>query len=72
MKFIDNAKDWWKFWSMRLLAIWTAAIMTWPLLTEQNRIDILGLIGISGEQMAGIAALAMFVSVASARVVKQP
>jgi hypothetical protein len=72
MKFIDDAKDWWRFWSMRLLAIWTAAITTWPLLPEQQQLNILGLLGVTPEQLMGVAALSMFVSVASARVVKQP
>ena len=71
MKLIDNAKDWWKFWSMRLLALWSAAIGAWPMLTEEQRASILGLIGVTPEQMAGIAAIAMFVSVAGARVAKQ-
>lgn len=72
MKLIDDARDWWRFWSMRLLAVWSAAIGAWPLLTDEQRTGILGLIGVTPEQMMGIAALAMFVSVASARVVKQP
>jgi hypothetical protein len=71
MKLIDDAKNWWRFWSMRLLALWTSAIAAWPLLTEEQRANLLGLLGVTPEQMAGIAALAMFVSIASARVVKQ-
>ena len=71
MKLIENAKDWWKFWSMRLLAMWSAAIGAWPLLTEEQRAGILSLVGVTPEQMAGIAALVMFLSVAGARVVKQ-
>ncbi len=69
---IDDAKNWWRFWSMRVLALWTAAIGAWPLLTEAQRAGILALVGVTPEQMAGIAALAMFVTVAGARVVKQP
>ena len=57
---------------MRLLAIWTAAIGAWPLLPEQQQLNILGLLGVTPEQLMGVAALAMFVSVAGARVVKQP
>lgn len=72
MKLIENAKDWWKFWSMRLLAMWSAAIGAWPMLTDEQRAGILSLVGVTPEQMAGIAALVMFLSVAGARVVKQP
>ena len=72
MKLIENAKGWWRLWSLRLLAVWTAAIGAWPLLSEEQRAGILGLIGVTPDQMMGIAALAMFVSVAGARVVKQP
>ncbi len=71
MKLIENAKDWWKFWSMRLLALWSAAIGAWPMLTEEQRASILSLFGVTTEQLAGIAALVMFLSVAGARVVKQ-
>ena len=71
MKLIDNARDLWRFWSMRLLLIWSSAIGAWPMLTEQQQSSILALFGVTPDQMAGIAALAMFVSVASARVVKQ-
>ena len=56
MKLIDDAKDWWRFWSM---------------LTEEQRASILALFGVTPEQMAGIAAVAMFVSVAGARVAEQ-
>lgn len=71
MKLIDDAKDWWKFWSMRLLALWSAAIGAWPMLSEEQRTSILTMVGVTPEQMAGIAAVAMFVSVAGARVAKQ-
>ena len=72
MKLIDNARDIWRFWSMRLLAVWTAAIGAWPMLTDEQRASVLALIGVTPEQLAGAAALAMFVSIAGARVVKQP
>ena len=72
MKLIENAKGWWRLWSLRLLAVWTAAIGAWPLLSEGQQAGILGLFGVTQDQMLGIAALAMFVSIAGARVVKQP
>ena len=72
MKLIENAKGWWRLWSLRLLAIWTAAIGAWPLLPEQQQLNILSLLGVTPEQLMGVAALSMFVSVAGARVVKQP
>jgi hypothetical protein len=71
MKLISDAKDWWRFWSMRLLALWSASIAAWPMLTEEQRASILTMLGVTPEQLAGIVALTMFVSIASARVTKQ-
>lgn len=71
MKLIENAKDWWRFWSMRLLLIWSSAIAAWPMLTDEQRTDIMLLLGLTPDQLSGAAALAMFISVAGARVVKQ-
>ena len=74
MKFelIDDIKDLWKFWSMWAVGMWSAIIAAWPMLAEEQRVAILGLVGVTPEQMGGIAALAMFVTITAARVAKQP
>jgi hypothetical protein len=70
-KLIDDARNVWRFWSMQLLAFWMAAIGSWPLLSNEQQASILGLLGVSGDQLAGAMALVTFVTVVGARVTKQ-
>jgi hypothetical protein len=70
-KLIDDARNVWRFWSMQLLAFWSAAIGVWPLLSDEQRAGILGLFGVTADQLASVAALVMFLSITAARVTKQ-
>lgn len=71
MKLIDNAKSCWKMLSVQVMAVWSAAIFSWPLLTEAQRNDLLTFIGIPPHWLGGVTALVMFATFVLARVKKQ-
>jgi len=71
MKLIDNARDWWKMLSVQVMAIWSAAIVAWPLLEPQQRMDLLAFLGIPPNWINGVLALVMFLTFLLARVKKQ-
>lgn len=71
MKLIDNARSWWKMASMQVAALWAIVIGVWPMLPEQQRADLLALLGIPDRFIGGVMALVMFLSLLAARVKKQ-
>lgn len=71
MKLIDNAKSWWRMLVIQVAAVWAAVITAWPLLTEEQRTQVLTLFGIPPEFIGGVTAFVMFVTLIGARVVKQ-
>lgn len=72
MKLIDNAKQWWRMLVIQVAAIWAAVIAAWPLLTEDQRNDVMALLGIPPEWLGGVAAVVMFLTLVAARVKAQP
>lgn len=72
MKLIDNARQWWRMLSVQVMAVWSAAIFAWPLLTEAQRNDMLAFLGIPQAWLGGVTALVMFATFVLARVKKQP
>lgn len=71
MKLINNARDWWKMLSVHVMAFWSAAIIAWPMLSEQQRLDLLAFVGIPPTWINGVLALVMFSTFVLARVKKQ-
>lgn len=72
MKLIDNASQWWRMLVIQVAAIWSAAITVWPMLPEQQRHDIMEMLGVPPYLMGGVAGLVMFLTLLGARVKKQP
>lgn len=71
MKLIDNSSDAYKFWSVRLLAVWSSAMAAWPLLSYEQQTSILSTLGVSSGQMVSMTGVLMFLSVLTARLLKQ-
>lgn len=71
MKLIDNAKEWWRMLVIQVAAAWAIVFSVWPLLPEQQRADLLALLGIPDRFIGGVMALVMFLSLLAARVKKQ-
>lgn len=72
MKLIENAKQWWRMLVVQVAAVWAAVIAVWPMLTETQRSDFLGLLGIPPEWLGGVTAIVMFVTLVAARIKAQP
>jgi hypothetical protein len=71
MKLIDNARQWWRFTSVRATAFWSALLAAWPLLAPQYQETLLG--GIVGpDRVQAVLAGLAFSHILAERLRAQP
>lgn len=71
LKLIDNANQWYKMASVWVATAWAALLTGWPMLTEEQRIAILTLLGIPPNFLGAVTGLAMLATFIGSRVTKQ-
>lgn len=72
LTFIDDIKKAWRFAVMWVQAFGLSLMTAWIMLTDEQKQAILGLFGITAENLLAFTAISIMVSTAFARVVKQP
>lgn len=68
MKLIDNARQWWKFWSVRLSLLGLALPQVWAQVPQDQREAVLDLFGLKG--LAALVSL-LFALIVAARLLQQ-
>jgi hypothetical protein len=68
MKLIDDVRQWWRFWSVRLGLVGLALPQVWVQLPQDQREAVLDLVGLKG--LAAAVSL-MFALVVAVRLIRQ-
>jgi hypothetical protein len=70
MKLIDEAKQWWKMTSIHAAALWAAVQVSWGLMSDQDKLALVGQF-FPADKVSTIIAAIGFLVVVSARLTKQ-
>lgn len=68
MKLIDEAKSWWRFWSVRLGLLGVAMPQVWAQVPQDQREAVLDLVGLKG--LTALISL-FFALIVAARLLRQ-
>lgn len=70
--FIDDIKKAWRFAVMWVQAFGLSLMTAWIMLTDEQKQAVLGLFGITADNLLAFTAISIMLSTAFARVIKQP